>query len=45
MVNLDLVLFVVAVVYATVATMSIIRLAGTEEEEEAGDDGGPHSYQ
>ncbi len=45
MVSLDLVLFVVAVVYATVATVSIIRLAGTEEEETQGEDDGPHSYQ
>lgn len=41
----ELILFVVAVVYAGVATISILRLSDVDEDEEDKGAGGSHSYQ
>ncbi len=43
--DFELILFGVAVAYAVIATVSIIRLANSDEDEIEGEDGGPHTYQ
>ncbi len=45
MVSFELVLFVLAVVYAVFATFSIIKLANSDEEENGGDEIDSHTYQ